>query len=33
MDSVEIKLTLLIDLYEALFRWSNVGNQLLNLFL
>ena len=31
MDSVKIKLTLLIDLYGALFKWSNVGKQLLNL--
>ena len=28
MDSVKIKLTLLIDLYGALFKWSNVGKQL-----
>ena len=31
MDSVKIKLTLLIDLYGALFKWSNVGKQLLKL--
>ena len=31
MDSVKIKLTLLIDLYDVLFKWSNVGKQLLNL--
>ena len=31
MDSVKIKLTLLIDLYGALFKWSNVGKQFLNL--
>ena len=31
MDSVKIKLTLLIDLYDALCKWSNVGKQLLNL--
>ena len=31
MDSVKIKLTLLIDLYGALFKRSNVGKQLLNL--
>ena len=31
MDSVKIKLTLLIDLYGALFKWGNVGKQLLNL--
>ena len=30
MDSVKIKLTLLIDHYGALFEWSNVGKQLLN---
>ena len=28
MDSVKIKLTLLIDLYGVLFKWSNVGKQL-----
>ena len=29
MDSVKIELTLLNDLYGALFKWSNVGKQLL----
>ena len=31
IDSVKIQLTLLIDLYGALFKWRNVGKQLLNL--
>ena len=33
MDSVKIKVTLQIDLYGALCKWSNDGNQLLNLSL